>query len=153
MVLLGYTFGLPKPKSSQNQRTFFRDVVFVCLEEGLGLFTGSHKPTSVLRLSALSTSQSGRLRLINFVNHSNWMGEVRFFNQQVFCPVPRVTGTSVLLSSLRWRWMKLVVLFNKMVARRQWRQLSLFLPNIPLNLGKTMARPENSWGVTTSICI
>jgi hypothetical protein len=49
--------------------------------------------------------------------------------------------------------MNLVGLFNKMVARRLGRQLSPFLPGIPLEFWETMARHEISWGDITSICI
>jgi hypothetical protein len=75
------------------------------------------------------------------------------FQPTGFCLVSQIHRERVLLSSLRWWWMNLVGSFNKMVARRLGRQLSPFLPGIPLEFWETMARHEISWGDITSICI
>src|ERR1700722_4645357 len=69
------------------------------------------------------------------------------FQPTGFCLVSQIHRESVLLSSLRWWWMNLVVLFNKMVARRRGRQLSPFFPAFPWNFGKPW-RGMKSLGAT-----
>jgi hypothetical protein len=139
-------------------------MLFCLIGSGLGLFASSHNSTPVLCLFALSISRSGRLEPSLFVNNSNWVRTRLVFQSIGFCPVPQIHKDECLIiqplmaiysafdgyvgSSLVWP-----IKTNKMVASGCGRQYPPFFPGAPSNLGKTLARHENSWDATTSICI